>query len=216
MCMICTCEFSLTWRRHHCRACGKVKWTKSTDVLEKNVFVILHRISKRQIIRYVHFLDDWSLFPYQVVCQSCSSHKHRLRYLKNQLARVCDQCFHVFQQQKSKIDFQTFYYMDRKLLYLLFIVKKKRRKKSLGCTILCLIPAIFFWSSGETSQSAVVSPGSKTAFPFSRKQKKIPAALKEVAHTVSCLGHLSFLDGKCHFFCVFCVLGVRKHRQLYH
>ncbi|XP_042195641.1 FYVE, RhoGEF and PH domain-containing protein 5 [Callorhinchus milii] len=24
MCMICTCDFSLTWRRHHCNACGKV------------------------------------------------------------------------------------------------------------------------------------------------------------------------------------------------
>ncbi|XP_039663844.1 FYVE, RhoGEF and PH domain-containing protein 6-like isoform X2 [Perca fluviatilis] len=60
MCMICTCEFTLTWRRHHCRACGKV------------------------------------------VCQSCSSNKYGLEYLKNQLARVCDQCFPVLQQQKSE------------------------------------------------------------------------------------------------------------------
>ncbi|XP_051808572.1 FYVE, RhoGEF and PH domain-containing protein 6-like isoform X2 [Acanthochromis polyacanthus] len=60
MCMICTCEFTLTWRRHHCRACGKV------------------------------------------VCQSCSSNKHCLEYLKNQPARVCDQCFLVLQEQKSE------------------------------------------------------------------------------------------------------------------
>ncbi|KAM3870531.1 FYVE, RhoGEF and PH domain-containing protein 6-like [Diretmus argenteus] len=91
MCMICTCEFTLTWRRHHCRACGKV------------------------------------------VCQSCSSNKHCLEYLKNQLARVCDQCFLVLQQQRS-----------------------------------------------EKALSATPSPGSKSAFPFSRKHKKIPAALKEV------------------------------------
>ncbi|KAM9352329.1 FYVE, RhoGEF and PH domain-containing protein 6-like [Symphorus nematophorus] len=92
MCMICTCEFTLTWRRHHCRACGKV------------------------------------------VCQSCSSNKHCLEYLKNQLARVCDQCFLVLQQQKS-----------------------------------------------EQALSAAVSPGSRGTFAFSRKQKKIPAALKEVS-----------------------------------
>nr|XP_046248961.1 FYVE, RhoGEF and PH domain-containing protein 6-like isoform X2 [Scatophagus argus] len=92
MCMICTCEFTLTWRRHHCRACGKV------------------------------------------VCQSCSSNKYCLEYLKNRLARVCDQCFLVLQQQKS-----------------------------------------------EQALSAAVSPGSRATFAFSRKQKKIPAALKEVS-----------------------------------
>ncbi|CAL8358922.1 unnamed protein product [Lota lota] len=59
MCMICTCEFTLTWRRHHCRACGKV------------------------------------------VCQACSSNKHCLKYLKNQLARVCNQCFVVLQQRST-------------------------------------------------------------------------------------------------------------------
>uniref|UniRef100_A0A3B4VKM9 FYVE, RhoGEF and PH domain containing 6 n=2 Tax=Seriola dumerili TaxID=41447 RepID=A0A3B4VKM9_SERDU len=91
MCMICTCEFSLTWRRHHCRACGKV------------------------------------------VCQSCSSNKYRLEYLKNQLARVCDQCFCVLHEQTN-----------------------------------------------ERSLSSAVSPGNRAAFAFSRKQKKIPAALKEV------------------------------------
>ncbi|XP_051975116.1 FYVE, RhoGEF and PH domain-containing protein 6-like isoform X2 [Xyrauchen texanus] len=94
MCMICTCEFTLTWRRHHCRACGKV------------------------------------------VCQACSTNKHPLKYLKNQLARVCDLCLPILQQN----------------------------------------------SSGEQSPSSTpLSPtGKSPAFPF-RKQKRIPAALKEVS-----------------------------------
>lgn len=92
MCMICTCEFTLTWRRHHCRACGKV------------------------------------------VCQACSSNKHSLEYLKKQPARVCDQCFTALQQQKS-----------------------------------------------QSALSAAASAGSKATFAFTRRQKKIPAALKEVS-----------------------------------
>uniref|UniRef100_A0A7N6AJC5 FYVE, RhoGEF and PH domain containing 6 n=1 Tax=Anabas testudineus TaxID=64144 RepID=A0A7N6AJC5_ANATE len=103
MCMICTCEFSLTWRRHHCRACGKV------------------------------------------VCQSCSSSKHRLEYLKNELARVCDQCFIVLVQQKSK-----------------------------------------------------TVPGNKAGFAKSRRNKKIPAALKEVSantHNSSMSGYLQRSKG---------------------
>ncbi|XP_029909445.1 FYVE, RhoGEF and PH domain-containing protein 6-like [Myripristis murdjan] len=110
MCMICTCDFTLTWRRHHCRACGKV------------------------------------------VCQSCSSNKHCLEYLKNRLARVCDQCFVVLQQQKS-----------------------------------------------EQAQSPTPSPGNRSAFAFSRKQKKIPAALKEVTANTdnsSMSGYLQRSNGK--------------------
>ncbi|XP_076877587.1 uncharacterized protein LOC143526804 [Brachyhypopomus gauderio] len=94
MCMICTCVFTLTWRRHHCRACGKV------------------------------------------VCQSCSSNKHPLEYLKNQPARVCDQCLEILQQN----------------------------------------------SSGNQTPGAILSPNAKLSSAFTiRRQKKIPAALKEVA-----------------------------------
>ncbi|XP_057692463.1 FYVE, RhoGEF and PH domain-containing protein 6-like [Corythoichthys intestinalis] len=108
MCMICTCEFTLTWRRHHCRACGKV------------------------------------------VCQSCSSNKQSLEYLKNQLARVCDQCYLVLREQKS-----------------------------------------------EEDASAAALP--KAPFTFSRKQKRIPAALKEVSASTdnpSMSGYLQRSKGK--------------------
>ncbi|XP_047245472.1 FYVE, RhoGEF and PH domain-containing protein 6 isoform X2 [Girardinichthys multiradiatus] len=94
MCMICTCEFTLTWRRHHCRACGKV------------------------------------------VCQACSTNKYYLEYLKNQPARVCDHCFAKLQEN----------------------------------TIL-----------GDRCASSSTSPIKSGAFSFTRKQKKIPAALKEVS-----------------------------------
>ncbi|XP_051746001.1 FYVE, RhoGEF and PH domain-containing protein 6 isoform X6 [Ctenopharyngodon idella] len=91
MCMICTCEFTLTWRRHHCRACGKV------------------------------------------VCQACSSNKYYLEYLKNQLARVCDHCYIKLQHK------------------------------------------------GDQSNVTVSPSGRSSTFAFSRKQKKIPSALKEVS-----------------------------------
>ncbi|CAG5927358.1 unnamed protein product [Menidia menidia] len=91
MCMICTCEFTLTWRRHHCRACGKV------------------------------------------VCQACSANKYYLEYLKNQPARVCDHCFAKLQENSDR------------------------------CA------------------STSVSPIKSGAFSFTRKQKKIPSALKEVS-----------------------------------
>ncbi|XP_029317402.1 LOW QUALITY PROTEIN: FYVE, RhoGEF and PH domain-containing protein 6-like [Cottoperca gobio] len=91
MCMMCTCEFTLTWRRHHCRACGRV------------------------------------------VCQACSANKYYLEYLKNQPARVCDHCFAKLQENSDR------------------------------CA------------------STSVSPIKPGAFSFTRKQKKIPAALKEVS-----------------------------------
>ncbi|VDI07485.1 FYVE, RhoGEF and PH domain containing 5/6 [Mytilus galloprovincialis] len=31
MCMLCTCEFSVAWRRHHCRSCGRVICSTCSD-----------------------------------------------------------------------------------------------------------------------------------------------------------------------------------------
>ncbi|XP_066051835.1 FYVE, RhoGEF and PH domain-containing protein 5 isoform X2 [Chamaea fasciata] len=51
MCMNCGCDFTLTLRRHHCHACGKI------------------------------------------VCRNCSRNKYPMKYLKDQAAKVCDNCF---------------------------------------------------------------------------------------------------------------------------
>ncbi|NXH99996.1 FGD6 protein, partial [Pachycephala philippinensis] len=102
MCMICTSEFTLTWRRHHCRACGKI------------------------------------------VCQTCSSNKHGLDYMKNQPARVCDHCFRELQKQDNQ------------------------------CTPKSGSPVNH--KSPSSALSTVLQ-----SIPSGRKQKKIPAALKEVS-----------------------------------
>nr|XP_008109059.1 PREDICTED: FYVE, RhoGEF and PH domain-containing protein 6 [Anolis carolinensis] len=103
MCMICTSEFTLTWRRHHCRACGKV------------------------------------------ICQACSSNKHRLDYMKNHPARVCDHCFKELQKQDH------------------FCTSPKN-----GSPV------------NHRSPSSALSTVLHS-IPSGRKQKKIPAALKEVS-----------------------------------
>lgn len=38
---------------------------------------------------------------WQVVCQACSTNKYYLEYLKNQPARVCDQCFEKLQENSE-------------------------------------------------------------------------------------------------------------------
>lgn len=95
---------------------------------------------------------------HQVVCQACSSNKYCLEYLKNQTARVCDHCFLIL-HYKSKSGLFTV-----RTLIPVFIQH----------TFHISVP------SGEQALSAAVSPGNKATLAFSRKQKKIPAALKEV------------------------------------
>lgn len=95
----------------------------------------------------------------QVVCQSCSSNKCDLEYLKNQMARVCDQCFLVLRQQNSK-------YFGPSPTRALVAGKAE------------IIRAFRF--PGEQVPSSSASPGNRAPLAFARKQKRIPAALKEV------------------------------------
>jgi hypothetical protein len=80
--MICTNEFSMLRRRHHCRACGKVDNTvancccQHTPLLCK-VKPVLTRVD----------------VPLQVVCNACSPEQVELLYLGNEIGRVCEECY---------------------------------------------------------------------------------------------------------------------------
>lgn len=61
MCMICTCEFTLTWRRHHCRACGRVRHQSSSlfyDVLFLNAEIgLIDCLCNRWCARLVRLIN---------------------------------------------------------------------------------------------------------------------------------------------------------------
>lgn len=58
MCMICTSEFSVTWRRHHCRACGRV-WNFDTSFQTKENGWYLQNNNKTAnfSLRFLHLLN---------------------------------------------------------------------------------------------------------------------------------------------------------------
>lgn len=64
MCMICTSEFSVTWRRHHCRACGRV-WIFGTSFQPKKIDDINKIIRKMQIFIFkIHHLLNLHLVKF--------------------------------------------------------------------------------------------------------------------------------------------------------
>lgn len=139
----------------------------------------------------------YALSFHQVVCQSCSSNKYCLEYLKNQSARVCEQCYLILQQQKSKSGFlrPLFSFWSKHTVIFIFIcclilthqLWNRHRHTLYSPYFLCIeqLHVPHFCSSGEQALSAAVSPGNRATFAFPRKQKKIPAALKEVTDAFS-------------------------------
>ncbi|NXM73895.1 FGD5 protein, partial [Serilophus lunatus] len=112
MCMNCGCDFTLTLRRHHCHACGKI------------------------------------------VCRNCSRNKYPMKYLKDQVAKVCDCCY-VELKKRGRIP----------------SLLAKQRPLSMS----------FPPTSSRCSSSAFSSVFHNIHSSAFKKQKKIPSALMEVA-----------------------------------
>lgn len=72
MCQLCSVQFTVTRRRHHCRACGQVS---------KTILVLLHVV------------PNFVVFLVQIFCKDCSSYLAPLRYKSDKLGRVCQSCY---------------------------------------------------------------------------------------------------------------------------
>uniref|UniRef100_A0A8D2M4T5 FYVE, RhoGEF and PH domain containing 5 n=1 Tax=Zonotrichia albicollis TaxID=44394 RepID=A0A8D2M4T5_ZONAL len=111
MCMNCGCDFTLTLRRHHCHACGKI------------------------------------------VCRNCSRNKYPMKYLKDQVAKVCDSC-----------------YVELKKRGLVGLTLEPPERP---------LSVSFPPASSRCSSSAFSSVFHNIHYSSFKKQKKIPSALME-------------------------------------
>ncbi|KFV70055.1 FYVE, RhoGEF and PH domain-containing protein 5, partial [Dryobates pubescens] len=122
MCMNCGCDFTLTLRRHHCHACGKI------------------------------------------VCRNCSRNKYPMKYLKDQAAKVCDNCY----VELKKRDLYQFIHFPLPFLNVLNLAERP-------------LSVSFPPTSSRCSSSAFSSVFHNIHYSSFKKQKKIPSALTEVA-----------------------------------
>ena len=110
MCQVCSAVFTFTFRRHHCRGCGKVGGRQGRRERERGralfkalAVLFLFLILFPSLLRYPSSLLS-SLAPspppplpplsLQVVCGNCSQWKTYLPYLKR-FERVCEKCNYI-------------------------------------------------------------------------------------------------------------------------
>lgn len=120
------------------------------------------------------------------------------------------------------------YCVTFRILFLIYIITKSNESNSKPCMIVTTGPLVqyllqqpinTFLVLGDRCASSSVSPIKSGAFSFTRKQKKIPAALKEARNYLaaqlsnfSCRENMNWLTFSHDVF----FPGFRQHRELLH
>ena len=96
-CMQCGEGFSFFSKKKSCYACGKV----DAQSLSSLIIIITHHHHHHH--HFYHSSPPPPALSLQVICTECSRNKECLRYMGQEMKRVCDACYDIIQHGRGML-----------------------------------------------------------------------------------------------------------------